>query len=150
MRTIRPRSVLVGVDGTPNSIAALRRAATEARRRRAVLEAVYVLQPDMRAGNSPGTDRVASSARATLQHTVETVVGTRPDVPVKLRVVLGDPGEVLPRLADRAELLVIGARSDPEHLHPLGGVTIPAVLGSSPCEVVVCADHGRIRAASTA
>ncbi|MQA79646.1 MAG: hypothetical protein GEV10_14395 [Streptosporangiales bacterium] len=150
MRTIRPRSVLVGVDGTPNSIAALRRAAVEARHRRAVLEAVYVVEPGWQTGTSTGTGAVVSSARATLRHTVETVVGARPDFSVKLRVVIGDPGEILPRLADRAELLVIGARSDPECLHPLGGATVPAVLGSSPCEVVVCADHGRTRAVSTA
>jgi len=40
-----PRRIVVGVDGSPNSVAALRRAVTQAGRRHAELELVYVVAP---------------------------------------------------------------------------------------------------------
>jgi len=41
-----------------------------------------------------------------------------------------------PRVAEYAEVLVIGARIDSRHGAPLGGRTVPA----APCEVIVCAN----------
>ncbi|WP_205718163.1 universal stress protein, partial [Actinomadura soli] len=47
------RSVVVGVDGSPNSMAALRRAAREAVERHARLDVVRVLEPDGALGTRP-------------------------------------------------------------------------------------------------
>ena len=51
------RSVVVGVDGSPNSLAALRRVAREALERHARLDVVRVLEPD--AGTTPRPLRTA-------------------------------------------------------------------------------------------
>jgi K+-sensing histidine kinase KdpD len=47
------RCVIVGVNGSPNSIVALRKAATEARCRHARLDVVRVLAPD----SGPGSEQ---------------------------------------------------------------------------------------------
>jgi K+-sensing histidine kinase KdpD len=40
-----PRRIVVGIDGSPNSVSAPRRAVTQARQRHAELELVYVVTP---------------------------------------------------------------------------------------------------------
>jgi len=127
------RRVVVGVDGSPNSIAALRRASDEASRRSARLEVVRVLS------GTPGRIR---AARAWLR--LRTLAARRiprsRHILTRLRIAYGDPAVVLPEAAERAELLVIGARVNSQHGNPFGGHTVPTVLDTSPCEVVICAD----------
>lgn len=146
-RATTDRRILVGVDGSANSLAALRHAADEAVRTPAVLEVVHVVDRQLRGDGRLGD--VLSAARATLRDSVAKVLGEEPPCPVTVRAVVGVPADVLPRLADRAELLVLGTRSHPDHYHPLGGQTVPAVLANSPCEVVLCADHEVTKSAAT-
>lgn len=131
------RRVLVGVDGAPNSIAALHRAADEARHRGARLDVIRIIE-DRRAGRlSPA--RAAAWLR--LRGLVAREIPRAQHVTTVLRVAYGSPPAVLIRAAADAELLVIGAREHSEHGSLLGGDTVPRVLSSSPCEVIVCADH---------
>jgi nucleotide-binding universal stress UspA family protein len=129
-----PRQVIVGVDGSPNSIAALRRASNEAHRRSARLDVVRVL------GGTPGRIRTARAWLRLRALAARRVPRSR-HILTRLRIAYGDPATVLPEAAERAELLVIGARLNSEYGNPFGGHTVPIVLDTSPCEVVICADQ---------
>lgn len=130
------RRIVVGVDGSPNSIAALRRAADEAERRHARLE-VYRVLPEGRPRGVIGSVNQWLRLRSLIARELPT---TRHPM-TRLHIAHGDPAAALVRAAGRAELLVIGAREHSEHGNPLGGPTVPAVLSGAPCEVIVCADH---------
>jgi nucleotide-binding universal stress UspA family protein len=128
-----PRYVLTGFDGSPNSAVALRRAATEARERHARLDVVRVIP---RAG---GFARIPA-AWLRLRGEVARVVPRAQHISTRLRIVRGDAAEQLTRLADRADVLVVGARMNSRHGAPLGGDTVPAILSGAPCQVIICDD----------
>ncbi|NEA28766.1 universal stress protein [Actinomadura bangladeshensis] len=131
------RTVVVGVDGSPNSLAALHRAAREALERRARLDVVRVLETD------DATPRLMRTARewSRLRRLVAGSIPRAQHLNTRLRVVRGAPGEALARAAEHAELLVIGARVHSEHGNPLGGDTVPVVRERARCPIVICADH---------
>ncbi len=129
-----PRYVTVGYDGSPNSAVALRRAAAEARRRHARLDVVRVIP---RGGGLLRTPR----AWLRLRNEVARLLPRAQHIATRLRIARGEAGAELPKLAERAELLVIGARLNARHGTPLGGETVPAVLSAAPCEVIVCEDE---------
>jgi nucleotide-binding universal stress UspA family protein len=126
-----PRCVTVGYDGSQNSTVALRRAAEEARRRHARLDVVRVIP---RIGGFLRTP----AAWLRLRNEVAGLIPRAQHITTRLRIVRGDAGVELPRIAQRAEVLVIGARLNARHGKPLGGDTVPAVLSAAPCEVIVC------------
>jgi nucleotide-binding universal stress UspA family protein len=126
-----PRYVAVGYDGSPNSTAALRRAAAEARRRHARLDVIEVIP---RAGGL----RRTPVAWLRLRKEVARLLPRLQHVSTRLRIGRGEASAELCRMAGRAELLLIGARVNARHGKPLGGETVPAVLSAAPCEVIVC------------
>ncbi|MCP9965743.1 universal stress protein [Actinomadura madurae] len=130
------RCVVVGVDGSPNSMAALRRAAREAGDRHARLDVVRVLEPD-------GARRPVHTFREwmRLRRLAAREVSRARHMTTRLHIVHGRPGEALAEAAEHAELLVIGARAHSEHGNPFGGDTVPAVWAKARCKVVICADH---------
>jgi nucleotide-binding universal stress UspA family protein len=129
------RCVVVGVDGSPNSLAALRRAAAEAKRRGARLDVICV-KPNRR-------EKVVFSARIAawlrLRSLIARELPRAQHITTRLRIAYGSPAGVLIRAAEHAELVVIGARRDSPRGTLLGGDTVPRVLSSSPCNVVICA-----------
>jgi nucleotide-binding universal stress UspA family protein len=130
------RHVVVGVDGSVNSLAALRRAAAEAERRHARLDVIRV--PDAGTAAHPLRTigqwlRLRTLAARTLRRSQHFTT--------RLHIAHGDPGTVLTDAARNADLLVIGARIHSEHGNPFGGDTVPRVLEKAPCEVLICADH---------
>jgi nucleotide-binding universal stress UspA family protein len=132
------RCVVVGVDGSRNSLAALRRAAEEADQRHARLDVIRVVPP----GEQASPRFLWTIARwLRLRSLVAHAIPRAQHITTRLRIAYGPPRQVLPEAASRAELLVIGAREHSERGNPLGGETVPAVLTSAPCEVLVCADH---------
>ncbi|MEW2360192.1 universal stress protein [Spirillospora sp. NPDC029432] len=132
------RCVIVGVDGSPNSIAALRRAAAEARLRQARLDVVRILVPGSGAYSRP-RDRIGEWLR--LRSLVARTVPLSQHVTTRLRIARGRPGEVLSAASAHGELVVIGARAHSEYGNPLGGDTVPAVWEHTRCELIVCADQ---------
>jgi nucleotide-binding universal stress UspA family protein len=109
--------VVVGVHGSVGSLAALRHAVAEARRRDAVVHSVLVWSPpggDVAEQRYPDARlrRIwAGMARERLRTAWHHAMGGVPDdVPVRLRVARGEPGAALIELADRPDdLLVVGA-----------------------------------------
>jgi nucleotide-binding universal stress UspA family protein len=100
------RVVVVVVDGSPESGAALRQAASQARQRNALLDIVCIV-PD-------GTDGPSSVlARVKLGELTRRECPYGMGVPVRLRVERGDPQSVLPEVAAEAELLINGLAKPP-------------------------------------
>lgn len=135
----KTRRVVVGVDGTANSRSALRDAALEAVQRKAVVDVVYAVGRDER--DQCSLPDAVEHGHVLLETMVAAVHETRRTLRTTRHVVVGEPARVLVRLADCAELLVIGARNDPEHRNAPHGSTVRQVLHASPCEVLVRADH---------
>jgi nucleotide-binding universal stress UspA family protein len=144
MHPENPRRVVVGVDGTARTVAALRWAATEAGQRDAELRAVHAWGSALRpASYAPvidysTPDECARRAAARLAETVHAAFGAGP--PVRVREVVDDRA-VVPALLDHArgaELLVVATRSGsgrPGESGP-GSITL-SCLRQAPCPVVV-------------
>ena len=116
------RVVVVVVDGSPESGAALRQAASQARQRNALLEIVCIV-PD-------GTDGPASIlARVKLGEFTRRECPYGMGVPVRLRVERGDPQSVLPEVAAEAELLINGLPKPPA---ADDGPVTPAEVSAAP------------------
>jgi nucleotide-binding universal stress UspA family protein len=100
------RRVVVGVDGSPDSAAALQRAASQARQRNATLDVVCVIPGDADA-------RAAALARALLGEFTRRECPYGIGAPVRLRVERGDPAVVMPLVSADAELLVTSPAARP-------------------------------------
>jgi nucleotide-binding universal stress UspA family protein len=134
--SVTGRRVVVGLDGSLNSIAALHRAVTEARDMAATLEIVLVDPgPPQPSGQAAGLDRLEQI----MSREYPAPVG----VPVLSRGEHGSPGKVLARLARGAQLLVLGARARSEAGNPLGGDVVPVCLSYAQCPIAICADQGQ-------
>ncbi|MFE1288491.1 universal stress protein [Streptomyces sp. NPDC058751] len=121
-----PRTVTVGLDGSPESLAAVEWAAREARLRGLPVRLVNVWEPD------PGPLAQAPLLGAeTHQHwseripreAAEGVRARHPGVHVTVEQLSGRPAEVLLKAADDAELLVLGTRG----LSGVGGFMVGSV-----------------------
>jgi nucleotide-binding universal stress UspA family protein len=144
--------IVVGIDGSPESAAALRWAVDEAKLRDARVEAVHVWNyvPMTTAGDSglvpmawtesaemvEATHDAASRAAA---QEVEDVLGAGHDVTVSL--VQGDPSEALLDTAKGADLLVVGNRGRGAIKELLLGSTSGRVADHAPCPVVIVRAH---------
>jgi nucleotide-binding universal stress UspA family protein len=126
--------VVAGVDGTPNSLAALRRAVYQARHREAGLEIVYVIP-------AGANEAAEASGYEMLDIALRHVAPEGPGQPAGRIVARGEPGEVLARLSAGAGLLVIGARIHSEYGNLLGGDVVPYCLARASCPVDICADQ---------
>ena len=126
--------IVVGVDGSRNSLVALCRAADEARTRGAGLELVYVLPP----GSAPAA---IASGYAMLDMSVRCCAPDGLDVPAHRMVAGGDPAQILVELSEDAAVLVVGARLNSESGNLLGGDVVSYCLSRARCPIDICADH---------
>jgi nucleotide-binding universal stress UspA family protein len=126
--------VVAGVDGSPNSLLALRRAVYAARLCGACAELVYVVPPDA----SPAA---RASGLSMLEMALRCEFPGGPGVPVRYTVEGGDPAEILVKRSVGAELLIIGGRCDPRHGKLLRGDVVPYCLGHAACPLDICADQ---------
>ena len=124
---------MVGVDGSPNSVTALRQAALAALRLGTDLDIVLAL------GTEADDTALADAARgldALVRREFPGGLGT----PSRREVEPGDPAVVLLRASFAARLLVLGA---PEHVRPTkssGRSTVSRCVESARCPVEICAD----------
>lgn len=143
MASDRDCRVVVGVDGSAASIAALRWAA-QAAMERGVPLCVVGVDPDVHDSTGPylwqqsrPEDRLAA-LHDTLVVAVTRALGPEPGIEVSRQVERGRPGEVLARVADKADLLVLGSRrvDADERLRPV----LRACIQLATCPVVVVSD----------
>jgi nucleotide-binding universal stress UspA family protein len=131
--------IVVGVDGSESSNAALRWAIHQAKLTGAVVEAVTAWQIPVGTGLVPPADMpdYQDDARMGLTEAITGMCMIDAEVEVRPRVVEGRAAQVLLDAAEGAELLVLGSRGH-------GGLT-EALLGSvgqycvhhAPCPVVI-------------
>ncbi|WP_082121994.1 MULTISPECIES: universal stress protein [Frankia] len=135
--------IVVGVDGSPESIAALRWAVDEGARRRLPVTAALVWdavgEPRAVFDRAAGADRAGleQAARRVLADTVAAVRVHDPAVTVTERVEEGSPVPELLGIATGAQLVVVGERG-PGALHRLvAGSVCQGVVHHAPLPVVV-------------
>jgi len=106
--TQQPPYVVVGVDGSPSSAAAVDHAFEAAALRGAALRALWVWQAPL-LGPADETSAV-QECRRLLSEAVAGRAGTYPDVQVSHEVVLGHPVEELAGASEHALAVVVGRR----------------------------------------
>jgi len=135
--------VVVGVDGSAGSRAALQWAAEEARTRGAVLEAVIVWQyPALTTmpafGVLPPADEMNAEAKAALAAVLEEEhLLSSPELTVLEAITQGPPAAGLLEAAKDADLLVVGSRGHGGFTGLLLGSVSQHCLTHSRCPVVV-------------
>lgn len=108
--------IVVGVDGSTSARHALRWATEQARRIGAQLEVVHVWSHTPYAFVDPTllADAAEAAARQMLRETLDTVFGDAVPEFVQAEIAEGHPARTLQRVADGAELLVVGTRGHGE------------------------------------
>ena len=135
----RPPTVVVGVDGSESSIAALRWAARQAELTGAELRAVISWELPSAAYwvPLPNDLDLESSARSTLAAQIAQTLGPEPKVPVTQVVAQGHPAPTLVGHAADADLLVLGSRGHGELASVLLGSVSEHCVTHAHCPVVV-------------
>jgi len=131
--------IVVGVDGSQVSADALRWAAKQAVLTAGEVQAVITWQPPSSYGyyvDYSDAD-AAADARKTLEELVTKVLGEPPSAPVTLRVVKGQPAEVLTAASRSADLLVVGSRGRGGFVGMLLGSVSQHCVQHAACPVLV-------------
>ncbi|MFD3737759.1 universal stress protein [Streptomyces sp. NPDC058629] len=145
--------VVVGVDGSESSFAAVEAAAREARARGAALRVVhalvwpvtYVLPRPSPGGTSPlgpppmdpSEDALRKMAGGLVAEAVGRARTAAPDVEVSHAVVTGEPFTVLEAETRAAELVVVGSRGSGGFVGLLAGSTAVQLVAHGRCPVLV-------------
>jgi nucleotide-binding universal stress UspA family protein len=143
--TDRQRRIVVGVDGSDSSKAALRWAIRQAKLTGGCVEAVTAWRYPTGYGMGPVADSIdfEGAAKNTLTEALNQVGGLEPDVTVRPVVAEGHAAEVLLHESKGADLLVVGSRGHGGFTSALvGSVSLYCVLHSH-CPILVVRDgHG--------
>jgi nucleotide-binding universal stress UspA family protein len=134
------RRIVVGVDGSDESLVALEWAAGQAELTACSLAIVATWQWPTSLGWAPmstGIDPVAQ-AKTVLEPILESVRARHPKVTASLRILEGHPAPLLVEESNGAELLVVGRRGHGEFVGMLIGSTSEYCVSHSSCPVVVC------------
>ena len=135
--------IVVGVDGSESSKAALRWAIRQAKLTGAAVDAVLAWRYPSTYGLAPMAGSVIDlegDARKALIDSLNEVSALEPDVTVHPLVSEGHPAEVLVRAANDADLLVVGSRGHGAFASAMtGSVSVACVLHSH-CPVLVVRD----------
>ena len=143
-------TIVVGVDGSAPSLAALRWAADEARLREARLVAVYAWSyPPPVAVPGPGlaplpepdlpgqVEALRDSAEAELDAAISDAFPGGAPVEIERKIVEGEAAETLENESRSADLVVVGTRGRSALAAALLGSVSEHVVGHASCPVVV-------------
>ncbi|RBM19728.1 universal stress protein [Streptomyces sp. PT12] len=122
------RAIVVGLDGSPESLAAAAWAADEALRRGAALRLVHVDEPELRPPSWPvqGADRRAA-LDGVLTERAADLTARHPGLRVTLERLSGVPGVELAELSGATDLVVLGSRG----LGRISGFVTGSVAGAT-------------------
>jgi nucleotide-binding universal stress UspA family protein len=133
-----PGRVVVGVDHSPESLAALRLAVRLARERSATLVPAYVYDVYARTAASPAVSGLESSERSTLLAAAQAAgAADEPAVPVEPEVLAGHAVMGLAAVLRPADVLVVGSRGRGGFEGLLLGSTSTQCATRAVCPVVV-------------
>ncbi|WP_086723592.1 universal stress protein [Streptomyces carpinensis] len=143
------RRVVVGVDGSPSSYAALRWAAGYARLVGGVMEAIHAWDTQSVIGwTGPAIDPEFDlwQARERFTEELRNVIAYGHPVRLEEHLAEGDPSEVLIRASEGAELLVVGGRGRGGFARAMLGSVSQRCAQHAACPVVVVRqDHDHAR-----
>ncbi|MER7463191.1 universal stress protein [Streptomyces sp. NPDC097981] len=130
-------TIVVGIDGSPESLAASDWAAQEAVRRHARLHLVHAwLWQPLAHPYIPDRQTESDRADEVLRRAETAVTAQHPDLPVSASVVSDAAVPALLRLAEEAGMLVIGTRGHGALLGFLLGSYGQQIIAAAPCPVV--------------
>jgi nucleotide-binding universal stress UspA family protein len=131
--------IVVGIDGSESSRAALRWAAHQAQLIGAELRPVQAWEHPYTFGMPVdySDDDSEADARGDLQRTINEVLGNQPEVPVSPQVVRGHPAAVLTEAAKQAALLVVGSHGRGAFAGMLLGSVSQHCVQHATCPVLV-------------
>jgi nucleotide-binding universal stress UspA family protein len=145
-----PGTIVVGVDGSAPSLAALRWAADEAKLRDARLVAVHAwvyvppaplaepgLMPIPPADYAGQLEAQRDAAEAEFDAALAEALAEPPPVEVERKLVEDDPGSALEKEAKEADLVVVGSRGRSGIAAALLGSVSKHVVDHADCPVVV-------------
>jgi nucleotide-binding universal stress UspA family protein len=142
---VRETDIVVGVDGSPSSKAALRWALEQARRVGGRVQAVAAWEYAAYSGwvSAYPLEDFAGAAGKVLAESVTEALGTEPaDVEVLESVMAGHPAQVLIDASARAGLLVVGCRGHGAFAGTLLGSVSQHCAQHARCPVVVVRGKG--------
>lgn len=144
-----PKPVVVGTDGSGESLHAVEWAAAEAARRSAPLRIVSVMAAPVHAsaaGDSAVTldDLMGSIYHQSLDTTAARAAATVPHLTILTRLLSGSPGRVLADEGADASLLVVGAYGVGGYAQPGAGPETRYVTLHASCPIAVIRDPGGI------
>jgi nucleotide-binding universal stress UspA family protein len=129
--------IVVGVDGSEHSDAALRWAVTTAEALGAEVRAVFAWQlPFVSIPGAFDADELEEAAKQFVRARIAEVTPEAP-VPVVSYVAEGDPAAVLDAAAQDADLLVLGVRGRSPFVGLVLGAVSQRVAATAPCPVVL-------------
>ena len=134
MTTSVLNSVVVGIDGSPNSVGALHLAVSEALRRHSGLDIVYVAPPD-------ASDAQVAGAYEMLAEIVAREFPEGVAVDIRYQVRCGDPAPMLLSESFGAPLLVLGGPAQAECSRLFGTRTVSRCLMHGRCSIEVSLDY---------
>jgi nucleotide-binding universal stress UspA family protein len=141
--------VVVGVDGSDQSLVALRWAAEYTRLTSATLRAVTAWHCPTTYGIAPDwTDMdFVAEARDQLEASLTQALGDSPGIPLETSVVEGQSAPVLLEAARDADLLVVGSHGHGRFAGMLMGSVSTHCVEHASCPVVVVRGDARVTAA---
>lgn len=144
-----PKPVVVGTDGSGESLHAVEWAAAEAARRSAPLRIVSVMAVPahvLAAGDSPVTldDLMGSVYHQSLQTTAEHAATVAPGLTISTELLSGSPRQLLTTTAEAASMLVVGAYGIGGYAQPGVGPETRHVTLHARCPIAVIRDPGGI------
>ena len=136
--------IVVGIDGSPSSIAALDWGLRQAELTGAALEVLMTWEWPASYGwplPLPSEYDPASDTEKLVADATAEVRKAHPDLDIQLRVLEGHPAPVLVEASRGADLLVVGSRGHGEFAGMLLGSVSEHCVTNAHCPVVVFRDH---------
>lgn len=136
--------IVVGVDGSSSSLAALDWAARQAELTGSDVDVVITWQWPMAYGSPyafPADYDPGANARQVLDEILATATAARPEIEFRAIVTEGHPASALVRASKGADLLVVGSRGHGEFAGMLLGSVSEHCVTNAHCPVLVLRDE---------